>query len=239
MKRGVFITGTDTGVGKTIIAAAITRALKMRGVSVGVMKPVETGCRMEGEKGLVPVDGAFLQYMAETDTTLSDITPYRFETPVAPLIASEIEGRVIREEVILSTFKKIADDQDFMVVEGVGGLMVPVSRHLLVCDLIKLLDLSVIVVAGNTLGVINHTLLTVKAAENEGIRIAGVIINHTHSPHGDIAEDTNPGVLEKLLSVPVIGVFPYLEERSKEEMDRVSGYALSVETLMARSDVGV
>ncbi len=233
MKRGVFITGTDTGVGKTIIAAAVARALGMRGVNVGVMKPVETGCRMDGEKELVPVDGAFLKYMAETDTPLSEITPYRFETPVAPLVASEIEGRVIREEVILSTFEEIAGDHDFMVVEGVGGLMVPVSRDLLVCDLIKLLDLPVIVVAGNTLGVINHTLLTVKAAENEGIRVSGVVINHTYLPHGDIAEDTNPGVLEKLLSVPVIGVFPYLEERSKEEMDRVSGYALSVRTLMA------
>ncbi|GMT46963.1 MAG: ATP-dependent dethiobiotin synthetase BioD [bacterium] len=233
MKRGVFITGTDTGVGKTIVAAAITRALKMRGVNVGVMKPVETGCRMEGEKGLVPVDGAFLKYMAETDTPLSEITPYRFETPVAPMVASGIEGRVIRKEVILSTFEKISGNHDFMVVEGVGGLMVPVSRDFLVCDLVNLLDLSVIVVAGNTLGVINHTLLTVKAAENEGIRVAGVVINHTRSPRGDIAEDTNPQVLEKLLSVPVIGVFPYLEERSKEEMDRVSGYALSVEALMA------
>ncbi|NOY38829.1 MAG: dethiobiotin synthase, partial [Nitrospirae bacterium] len=220
-------------VGKTIIAAAITRELKMRGVNVGVMKPVETGCRMQGEKGLVPVDGAFLQYMAETDTPLSEITPYRFETPVAPLIASGIEGRAIRKEVILNTFDKIAGDHDFMVVEGVGGLMVPVSRDLLVCDLVKLLDLPIVVVARNTLGVINHTLLTVKAAENEGIRIAGVVINHTHSPRGDIAEDTNPGALEKLLSVPVIGVFPYLEERSKEVLDRVSGYALSVETLMA------
>ncbi|MEC4686349.1 MAG: dethiobiotin synthase [Nitrospirota bacterium] len=233
MKRGVFITGTDTGVGKTIIAAAITRALKMRGVNVGVMKPVETGCRVEGEKGLVPVDGAFLQYMAETDTPLSEITPYRFETPVAPLVASEIEGRAIRKEVILTTFEKIARNHDFMVVEGVGGLIVPVSRDLLVSDLVKLLDLSIIVVAGNTLGVINHTLLTVKAAENEGIHVAGVVINHTHPPHGDIAEDTNPRALEKLLTVPVIGVFPYLEERSKEEMDRVSGYALSVETLTA------
>ncbi len=233
MKRGVFITGTDTGVGKTIISAAITRALKIRGVNVGVMKPVETGCRMEGEKGLVPVDGAFLQYMAETDSPLSDITPYRFETPVAPLVASELEGRVIRKEVILTTYEKIAGNHDFMVVEGVGGLMVPVSRDLLVSDLVKMLDLSIVVVAGNTLGVINHTLLTVKAAENEGIRIAGVVINHIRSPRGDIAEDTNPRALEKLLTVPVIGVFPYLKERSKEEMDRISEYALSVGTLMA------
>ncbi len=233
MKRGVFITGTDTGVGKTVIAAAITRALKMRGLSVGVMKPVETGCRMESEKELVPVDGAFLQYMAETDTPLSEITPYRFETPVAPLVASEIEGRAISREVILSTYEKIAGDHDFMVVEGVGGLMVPVSRDLLVCDLVKLFDLSIIVVAGNTLGVINHTLLTIKAAENEGIRVAGVVINHTHPSQGNIAEDTNPGVLKELLTVPVIGVFPYLEERSKEALDRVSAYALSVETLMA------
>ncbi len=231
--EGVFITGTDTGVGKTIIAAAVARALKMRGVNVGVMKPVETGCRMDSEEGLVPADGAFLKYMAECDTALTDIVPYRFETPVAPLVASGIEGRAIRKEVILSTFEEIAGNHDFMVVEGVGGLMVPVSRDLLVCDLVRLLDLPVIVVAGNTLGVLNHTLLTVKAAGNEGIRVAGVVINHTHSPHGDIAEDTNPGVLKELLSVPVIGVFPYLEERSKEEMDRVSGYVLSVDTLMA------
>ncbi len=231
MRRGIFITGTDTGVGKTVIAAAIVRALKNRGLSVGVMKPVETGCGRRGE-GLYPADGAFLKYMAETETPLTEITPYRFETPVAPLTASEIEGGAVSADEILEGYERMAGEHDFMVVEGVGGLMVPLSEDFLVSDLIRLLDLPVVVVARNTLGVINHTLLTVRAAENEGIPLSGVVINHTRRPEGDVAEETNPGVLERLLAPPVIGVFPCLAGLGREEIERAAIETLSLEPLM-------
>ena len=234
MKQGVFITGTDTGVGKTIIAAAITRALKIRGLRVGAMKPVETGCKREGDT-LVPIDGAFLQYMSESDIPLSDVTTYRLETPVAPLIASEIEGMTIKKDVILKTFEKVSRDYDFMVVEGVGGVMVPVNEDLMVIDIIKLLGLPVVVVARNTLGIINHALLTVRAVVSEGIPVAGVIINHTRPRDGTIAENTNPSVLKKLLGVPLLGVFPYIKETSKEEIDKASLKALDIEPLLSGS----
>ncbi|NOZ25805.1 MAG: dethiobiotin synthase [Nitrospirae bacterium] len=232
MKRGVFITGTDTGVGKTVIAAAITRALKAGGLSVGVMKPVESGCTVVEGEGLLPPDGAFLRDMAETDIPLSEVTPYRFETPVAPLVASRIENRGIREELILEAFEKIADRHDFVVVEGVGGLMVPLRRGFLVSDLIRLLGLPAVVVARNTLGVINHTLLTVSGAGNEGITVSGVVLNHTRPLCRDIAEETNPRMLEELLDVPLMGVFPYLRERSREALDSASLNVLDMAPLL-------
>ncbi len=219
MIRGVFVTGTDTGVGKTVVAAAVARAVMAKGLRVGVMKPVETGCRM-AEEGLRPADGAFLKEMSGVDSPLEDVTPYRFETPVAPLVASEIEGVRIRTGVIQEAFERIASDSDFIVVEGVGGLMVPVGEDLLVADLIRQLGLPAVVVARNTLGVINHTLLTVAVAEAGGIEVAGVVINQTRPHKGGVAEETNPSVLRRLLAVPVLGLFPYLEEMSREGLDR-------------------
>ncbi len=233
MKRGVFITGTDTGVGKTVIAGAVTRALMARGLSVGVMKPVESGCTVVEGEGLLPADAAFLREMAESAAPLSEITPFRFETPVAPIVASRIEGVEIREEVIISAFEETARRHDFVVVEGVGGLMVPIRSGFLVSDLVGLLGLPVAVVARNTLGVINHTLLTVRAAANEGIRVAGVVLNHTEPLRGGVAEETNPALLGELLDVPLIGVFPYLKERSRDALDAAALESLDIGPLLS------
>jgi dethiobiotin synthetase len=219
--KGVFITGTDTGVGKTIIAAAIGRAVTGLGYSTAVMKPVETGCRRDGPV-LVPHDGSFLLDMSGSDIPLSDVTPYRFETPVAPLVASETEGLEINTDLILDTFYRLSSRHDFIIVEGVGGIMVPVRDDMLIIDLIKAMDLPVVIVAMNKLGMINHTLLTVNAALDRGITVKGVIINSPSLPTGDMAEETNPSVLKRLLKVPLLGEFPYLEGINKGLIDEAS-----------------
>lgn len=231
-KKGIFITGTDTGVGKTIIAAAIIRRLISKGFRPGAMKPVETGCRRDGNT-LIPGDGSLLQNIAKMDVLLTDVTPYMFESPVAPFVASEREGKEIREDIIIKTFTKLSRSYDFMVVEGVGGLMVPIRKDFMVIDLIRILELPVIIVARNALGTINHTLLTVRVALDEGLTVKGIIINNTQpSSKKTVAEDTNPLVLKKLLDVPLLGVFPYIEDFNDDALDRVFAELIQIESLL-------
>ena len=136
MSKGIFITGTDTGVGKTIVSAAIIRALINKGIKVGAMKPIETGCKTQRVKGqgskvkdLIPSDGMFLREMAEMDDSIDLVTPIRFELPLAPMVASDIEQRSIDLERIFSAYKFLSQKYEFMVVEGAGGLLVPIKRQ--------------------------------------------------------------------------------------------------------------
>ncbi|MBI5212142.1 MAG: dethiobiotin synthase, partial [Nitrospirae bacterium] len=238
MSKGVFITGTDTGVGKTIVSAAIIRALIKKGVKAGAMKPIETGCikaRGKGQRAkgkgkiLIPSDGMFLKNMAEMNDSIDLITPVRFEHPLAPMVASKIEKRPIEIKKIFDAYKTLSKKYDFMVVEGVGGLLVPIIKRqrakgkrqeaYFIGDLIREMKLSVIVVARPTLGTINHTLLTVNHALREGLNVLGVIIN-CHMPlTGDIAGKTNPEVLKKLCPVPIIGMLPYIEDIKKKNIE--------------------
>ncbi len=218
MGRGVFITGTDTGVGKTVIAGAIVRVLKRKGLKVGVMKPVETGCSREGDV-LIPSDGEFLRYMADLDISINEITPYRFEAPVAPLVASEIEGRYIDPEVIFRAYKRFSREYDFVVVEGIGGLMVPVKEDLFVADLVGYIGIPLLVVSVNRLGTLNHTFLTVESALSRGLDLRGVVINET-AQGGDISVDSNISVIKRLINVPVVGTFPYIENLTRENIER-------------------
>ena len=241
MSRGIFITGTDTGVGKTIVSALIIRALIKKGIKVGAMKPIETGCTKTEDRGqktedrLLPSDGMFLKEMAEMDDSIDLVTPIRFVHPLAPMVASEIEFGVMSYEFgakglkkVFDAYEKLSKKYEFMVVEGVGGLLVPISKlqtpdsklkTYFVADLIKDLKLPVIVVARPTLGTINHTLLTVNHALKEGIDVLGVIINYHMPPAGDIAEKTNPDVLKELCPVPVIGMLPYIKDVTKDNIE--------------------
>lgn len=250
MSKGIFITGTDTGVGKTIVSAAIIRALIKKGVKAGAMKPVETGCTPElrvksrelRAKKLIPSDGMFLKDMAEMDDSLDLIAPVRFEHPLAPMVAAELEKRPIGIKKIIDAYEALSKKYDFMVVEGVGGLLVPISKRqrakgkrqkaYFVSDLIKDLKLPVIIVARPTLGTINHTLLTVNQALREGLNVLGVIINRHMPPTGDIAEKTNPEVLKELCPVPIIGMLPYVEDITKKNIENTAIKHLEVTGLL-------
>lgn len=212
MAKGIFITGTDTGVGKTIVAAGIIRALKKRGINTGAMKPVETGCET-GAGALLPADGMLLRDIAGMDEPVEVIAPVRFAHPLSPLVASEIEQRAVDISSIMAARAALAAKYDFLVAEGAGGLMVPIMKKtdavLYMTDLIRALDLPVLIVAGPGLGTINHTLLTVTHALGEGIEVRGVILNFSRPPLNTPAERTNPAVLERLCPVPVLGVVQY------------------------------
>ena len=218
--RGFFITGTDTGVGKTVIAGALAKALTATGRRVGVMKPFESGCRRENGQ-LIPADALFLKKMAGATDDLSLICPYALARPLAPGVAAQTENIVIDIETITTAFARIAARYDLVLVEGAGGLMVPITQQLLTADLIRLLDLPVIIIARTSLGTINHTLLTVKQAQSEGLEVRGIILNKL-SAAADEAEETNPAVLEKFSHVPLLGVVPYIPAKDRQNPELLS-----------------
>lgn len=231
MNKGLFITGTDTGVGKTVIAGALIAALRSRGINACAMKPIETGCVPSG-KNLQPSDGSFLKDMAQMDEPLNHITPLCFESPLAPLVASEIEGKEVDLEKIENHFIKLTDKYDATIVEGIGGLLVPIRRDYYVIDLIRDLQLPTIVVARPSLGTINHTLLTVKYAIKEGLTIAGIIINFSRFPKGDIAEATNPQAIQQLTDIPLLGIFPFLNDLEREGLVKAAEKHLDLDLLL-------
>jgi dethiobiotin synthetase len=213
--NGVFITGTDTGVGKTIISAAIERVLLNRGVDVGVMKPVETGCA-HGPKGLIPTDSEFLIKASRSKDPKGLITPYTLEAPIAPCEAAERQGVEIMEEYIRDCYLHLKSRHSFMVVEGAGGLMVPIYRRFLVSDLIQLLELPIILVARPDVGTINHTLLSIQYAQSQGIHLLGFVVNRRHDKI-NVAEEKSPMIIENLSGVPFLGIKPYIEDSLLDE----------------------
>lgn len=210
MPRGIFITGTDTGVGKTIVSAGLAMALKGRGIRVGVMKPVATGCM--GENGrLVSIDAVYLFEAAENE--YAPLTsPVRFRNPVAPSIASIYEQREVNLDTIRKAYKELQKYYDFLIVEGIGGILVPIKKNYLVANLIREMALPLVIVSHVSLGAINHTLLTVDSALMRGFPIKGIIFNRAPLVNYSLAELTNPRVIHELTGLPVLGTLPDLED---------------------------
>jgi dethiobiotin synthetase len=221
MPKGFFITGTDTGVGKTVIAGTLIRVLRASGTDACGMKPIETGCIVKGDS-LYPSDGMFLLNASGVEEEIGDIVPYRFMTPAAPLVASEREGRDIDVDVIIRAFNHLSSRHQAIVIEGAGGLLVPIRRDYFMLHLAKDLGLPLIVVSRPAIGTINHTLLTVGCALNEGIEVSGIILNFSSPRNGTVAEETNPSVLESLCRVPLFGPFPYLEDMGGESLEKAA-----------------
>jgi dethiobiotin synthetase len=195
--RGIFITGTDTGVGKTYVAAGIASALRRTGVDVGVMKPAETGCPVRAGR-LIPRDALRLMRAAGVKDDLDLVNPCRFRKPLAPAIAAELEGGEIDIEKIRTAFRKLSSRHNFMIIEGAGGIMAPLSGAFTFLDLAKAFGLPVLVVARPGLGTVNHTLLTIAALKSKGLTLAGIIINHAKKGNAGEAEKTNPAVISSL-----------------------------------------
>lgn len=208
MGAGLFITGTDTGVGKTLVACGLAALFKESGYRVGVMKPAETGC---GEKdgALFPEDAARLKEISGSEEPLEKICPYRFKDPLAPSVAAERAGVTIDIDRIRSLYDEISGKNDLTIVEGAGGLLVPLLPHYTYADLAKLLKLPVIVVAANRLGAINHLLLTLENAASRNLRSLSYIWNRLESDNS-IAAETNPEALYFLTAIPCLGEIPYI-----------------------------
>lgn len=208
MGRGIFITGTDTGVGKTFVTAGILNALKAMGVSTCPMKPVETGCAIKGGL-LVPADALNLLEISGLNEPLDAVNPYRFRHALSPAAAAEEVNAVISMRKIMSQYKKIENRYDLTIVEGAGGLMVPLYKKYLFIDLIKEMHIPLIIVARPGLGTINHTLLTLKAARDEGITVIGVILNHSNKTVKDASVGSNPLAIASIGKVDILGEIPF------------------------------
>ena len=209
-KKGIFITGTDTGVGKTVVAAGLAVALKTKGIDVGVMKPIQSGCKKKREK-LIPLDSLFLIKATGVRDALDLVTPYRLFHPLAPSVAAKIETVEIDTKKIIDAYNRLLELHDIVIVEGIGGLLVPIKKDYFITDLIRDLSIPVIIVARAGLGTINHTLLTVKYASSQGIEIMGIVINNAVEKRAGLVEKTNPEVIRKLSGIPVLGIIPHIK----------------------------
>lgn len=216
INNGIFITGTDTGVGKTIVSAVIARLLSRKGIAVGVMKPVTSGC-IETESGLTSEDATLLQWAANISGDDPDITPYLLRQPLAPSVAAELDQIRIDFSTIKAAYERLTRKYSFVIVEGAGGLMVPLAGGLLMADLINYLDLPLAVVARPNLGTVNHTLLTTFSAGQMGIQVKGIIVNNYPTLPGQ-AEEYAPHMLGSLSGAPLLGVFPHVDAQDQQAM---------------------
>lgn len=204
---GLLVTGTDTGVGKTLLAGAIARWLYQDSLRVAVCKPCATGC-VHRREGLVSEDAEFLAHCAHARHPLDLICPQRYSEPLAPAIAAERAGQPLDWQAIDRSIRLMSRDSDVMVVEGVGGVMVPMDKRRTFLDVIAWLKLPTLVVARAGLGTINHTLLTLQALRRRGVSVAGVLINRYPTDTPSTAEETNPRAIEKWGQCPVLCIVP-------------------------------
>ncbi len=207
-RSGFFITGTDTGVGKTIVTLGLMAHLQARGKTVAAMKPVATGCE-RGPAGLVNDDALRLQRQASVALPYALVNPYAFEPPVAPHIAAAREGVTIELDTIRSACSEIAGKADCVLVEGVGGWQVPLNDDDTLADLARVLGLEVVMVVGIRLGCLNHALLTAESIMASGCFPAGWVANRL-PPGADYAEE-NINTLKSRLSFRFLGEVPAMD----------------------------
>jgi dethiobiotin synthetase len=217
--KAIFITGTDTGVGKTAVSASLAAFFSLKKeFNTGVMKPFESGLIMTG-RDEPTCDATLLKEASGTKDTLEEINPYTFKAPLAPEVAAKQENIVIDIDKINRTFQQLRERHDVLVVEGAGGVLVPISEGFFFCDLMKAWNTPVIIVSRLGLGTINHTLLTNVFLQSMGVSVLGVILNDIDGVR-DIATKTNPEMLQQYLNVPILGIFPHLEENTRKTMKR-------------------
>lgn len=204
--RGIFITGTDTAVGKTVVACALTRGFKALGLRVAVMKPVAAGA-VRTAAGLRNADALALAQASNVPSTYEQVNPYCFEPPVSPHIAAKDVGISVDTDIIRRGFVALGQCADWVVVEGAGGWLAPISERQTMADLAWALGIPALMVVGVKLGCLNHAQLTQLAIEARGVRFAGWIANH---PDPSVARvEENLAGLERLLGEPALARVAY------------------------------
>lgn len=206
MSRGVFVSGTDTGIGKTHASVALLASLRERGLRAAGMKPVASGCRRTPD-GLRNEDADALLAASRPTPAYADCNPYAFEPPIAPHIAAREAGDEVRLEPIGQAYARLARAADRVVVEGVGGWMAPLSDTLMQADLARALELPVILVVGLRLGCLNHALLSARAIRADGCTLLGWIANRI-DPSMSHAEE-NLAALRARMDAPLFGVLEH------------------------------
>jgi dethiobiotin synthetase len=207
MKRGVFVTGTDTGVGKTLASCALIHALRDAGIHVWPMKPIAAGVSRHGAGWANEDSLALLRAADLDDSILADVTPVLLRDAKAPHLAARHENRAIALAPIEASFERLSARGRFVVVEGVGGFRVPLGESLDTVDLARAIGLPLVLVVGMRLGCLNHALLTAESIERSGLRLAGWIANAIDPAMA--AADENVAALEGRLGAPLLGRLPH------------------------------
>jgi len=212
--KGIFITGTDTGVGKSVVTGALGRYLLETGVKVATQKWIQTG-----SAGDISSDLAMhLKIIGRPKSSISNYIkfscPYSFKAAVSPHLASRREKREIKVDKIIEAFRQLSRKFDFVIVEGIGGALVPFNQKGLVIDIARRLNLPVLIVAQNKLGAINHTLLTIEALKRRKLKISGIIFNNCRKVDRLVAED-NPKIIEAISGERVLGILPWMKDRNR------------------------
>ena len=207
---GLFITATDTDVGKTVITGVIAAALKARELQVGVMKPMASGGVVDQHGELVAEDATFLMRAAGfAESQRSAVNPLCLGPALTPAVAATISGITVDMPAIIGAYHSLTKSYEPVLVEGVGGITAPLWQDYLLVDLMVELNLPVIVVARPNLGAINHTVLTIEYARSRGLQVKGIIINGWNEKEVGILEKSNAEYMTRLTGVPIVGKFPY------------------------------
>lgn len=204
--KGIFVTGTDTGVGKSIITGFLAKYLREKGYKVVTQKWVQTGSRFSADINL------HLKIMGISKGAIKDdldcVCPYVFKLPASPHLAAKVENKKIKIAKIKKSFKLLSSKFDFVIVEGVGGALVPIGGKHLLIDIVKELSLPVLVVAQNKLGAINHILMTIEALKYRKIKILGIFFNNCKGQNRLVLKD-NPDIIRKMTKQNILGVLPW------------------------------
>lgn len=220
--KGFFITGTDTDAGKTVASAAIISLLLNSGIDVVPVKPAQTGCELtDGKLSAPDLDFTLKITGLEVDPEIKDtLSPYKFKPACSPHLAANLACENIKISEIVKTIEDISINHECVVIEGAGGIMVPLNNSEMMIDLMCKLGLPVILTARPGLGTINHTLLSLKALRDKGLKVAGVIFCATKPLKGDFIEEDNVKSIEKFGNVKVLGTIPFIENIDNISSDR-------------------
>lgn len=200
----ILVTGTDTDIGKTVVTAGLAAVMQSLGYKAGVYKPFQSGAE-EKNGFLVSPD---LAYVKQLDFYVETLSTYLLKPPTAPYIAAEIDGVKMSLSSVARDFQALRQNCETVLVEGAGGLLVPVTREETMADVAKLLNIPILIVARPDLGTINHTLLTINEAKTRGLDIAGVVINRYPQGTDDVAIKTAPRLIEEYSDVNILGIVP-------------------------------
>jgi dethiobiotin synthetase len=231
--HGIFITGTSTGVGKTLVAAGLAWALRKRKVDVGVMKPFATANKVYSTK-YRSQDTAILAKASGVKDPDCRLNPFFYSIPASPLVASELNHEPpVNIPKAIQSLKKLGKKYDFLIAEGIGGVMVPLTENESIAGFAKRVDLPVIIVATTKLGTLNHTLLTIMACEKFGLKIRGIILNKI-SKKPNMVERKTAEVIGRLTHVRVLSVIPFSQDVSYAAIGRVLEHDLVLDELLPK-----
>ena len=211
-----FITGIDTNIGKTFVSLLLLLAFKRRGLKTGYMKLVETGVKINEDGSKNYLDGVYVKKYGGLSEEPDIITPYTFQSPLSPYAALKEEGGDLCIKEILFKFYDLNKAYDYMLVEGAGGMLVPLKKKHFMIDIAKYIDAGIILVTKAGLGMINQTLLNIEYAKSRDIGISGIIINNVLNEN-DESVSSNKEILGEFTDVPIIGDIPYLPENKRSE----------------------